>query len=470
MIPDPQRDPALLADDQQAEVQCLRRRIEELERDKRDLEMMLEMTTEHSDTAEEDLHIKVEEALLESERRLRVIVEATPIPVVISREADDKIVYANAMAGPLLGLPTRTLVGRTITEFYHDPSAQQQLLEMLALEGRVDHREVRFQSADGRAPWVDISMRLLDFNGEASLLSAWHDITHLKELNLAASCFVPREYLAFLEKDSLVDVHLGDHVSGEMTVMFSDLRFFTSISEDMTSQENFDFVNAYLGRVSPVIRQHRGFIVKYLGDGIMAIFPRSADDGVQAGIEKLNQVNEYNAYRKTKRRFPIQIGIGVNTGHMMVGMVGERHRMQGDAFSDHVNLTSRLEGLTKHYSVSYIISAATKERLADPGRYDIRFLDKVQLKGKYKPLDLYEVYSADLPEFRSLKQKTQEEYEQALAHFYARKFAEAQSMLFRVLQKNPRDKVAWHHLMKTTECLDNGVPESWTGITVMASK
>ncbi|MGH8611244.1 MAG: adenylate/guanylate cyclase domain-containing protein, partial [Gammaproteobacteria bacterium] len=204
--------------------------------------------------------------------------------------------------------------------------------------------------------------------------------------------------------------------------------------------------------------------------GIMAIFPRSADDGVQAGIEKLNQVNEYNAYRKTKRRFPIQIGIGVNTGHMMVGMVGERHRMQGDAFSDHVNLTSRLEGLTKHYSISCIISAATKERLADPGRYDIRFLDKVQVKGKYKPLDLYEVYSADPPEFRSLKQETQDEYEQALAHFYARKFAAAQSMLFRVLQKNPRDKVAWHHLMKTTECLDNGVPENWTGVTVMATK
>ena len=73
-------------------------------------------------------------------------------------------------------------------------------------------------------------------------------------------------------------------------------------------------------------------------------------------------------------------------------------------------------------------------------------------------------------ELRSLKQETQEKYEQALAHFYAREFAEAQSMLFRVLQKNPRDKVAWHHLMKITECLDNGVSENWAGITVMASK
>ena len=148
---------------------------------------MPEMTTEHSDSVEEELHTKAEEALRESERRLRVIVEATPIPVVISREADDQIVYANAMAGPLLGLPTRALVGRTITEFYHDPNAQQQLLETLALEGCVDHREVRFRGADGRAPWVDVSMRLSDFNGHASLLSAWHDITHLKQPNLAAA-------------------------------------------------------------------------------------------------------------------------------------------------------------------------------------------------------------------------------------------------------------------------------------------
>lgn len=470
MSAEPQGERVSLAVDLVTEVQCLRTRIAELEQEKQDLEVMLEMTTEHSDTVEEELHTKAEEALRESERRLRVIVEATPIPVVISREADDRIVYANAMAGPLLGLPTRTLVGRTITEFYGEAQAQQQLLEILAGEGRVDHREVRFQGADGRTIWVDVSMRLLDFNGEASLLSAWHDITHLKELNLAASRFVPREYLAFLEKESLVDIHLGDHVSGEMTVMFSDLRSFTSLSEDMTSQENFDFVNAYLGRVSPVIREHGGFIVKYIGDGMMAIFPDSADDAVQAGIEKLEQVNDYNRYRKSQGRFLIQVGIGVNTGHMMVGMVGERQRMQGDAFSDNVNLTSRLEGLTKFYDVSFIMTAATRERLREPVSYDIRFLDRVQVKGKFKPLNLYEVYSADLPEARRLKQETREEYQQALTYFYAREFAEAQGKLFRVLQRNPKDKVAWHHLMRATECLENGVGENWAGVTVMTTK
>ena len=261
-----------------------------------------------------------------------------------------------------------------------------------------------------------------------------------------------------------------NHVTDEMTVMFSDLRSFTTISEEMTPQQNFDFINAYLGRVSPMVRENGGFIVKYLGDGIMAIFPGNADDGVQAGIDKLNQVNFYNVDRAKVGRLPVGVGIGVNTGHMMVGMVGEAGRMQGDAFSDDVNLTSRIEGLTKHYSVSFIITVATKERLADPLKYNIRFLDKVQVKGKLKALELYEVYDADLPRMRSLKQETHEQYERALQHYYGREFEEAQSILFDVLQKNPKDKVAWHHLIRATQCLEEGVSENWTGVTVMTQK
>jgi adenylate cyclase len=313
-------------------------------------------------------------------------------------------------------------------------------------------------------------MRTLEFNDEPSLLSTWHNITHLRQMNESASRFVPQEYLGFLHKESIININLGDYVSDEMTVMFSDLRSFTSISETMTPQENFDFVNAYLGRVSPVVREYHGFIVKYLGDGIMAIFPRCADDAVQAGIEKLNQVAVYNDYRRTKGRLPIQVGIGVNTGHMMVGMVGDRHRMQGDAFSDDVNLTSRLEGLTKYYHVSLIITAATYAQLADPSRYNIRFLDKVQVMGRQNALDLYEVYDADPPSMRALKQATQVDFEEALKLYYAQEFAEAQTKLFGVLQRNPKDKVAWQHLVQATQLAEQGVTEGWTGVTVMTKK
>jgi PAS domain S-box-containing protein len=141
-----------------------------------DLEVLLEMTTEHSDTMEEELHNRAQEALRESERRLRLIVEATPVPVVISRMVDGRIVYANAMAGPLVGLGTEELLGRQITDFYRDPADQDRLLGALTEGGQVDHYQVRFQTADGAQLWVDVSMRTLEFNDEPRLLSTWHNI------------------------------------------------------------------------------------------------------------------------------------------------------------------------------------------------------------------------------------------------------------------------------------------------------
>jgi PAS domain S-box-containing protein len=454
----------------QAELDALRQTLADVEQERDDLQTLLEMTTEHSDTVEEELHERAEEALRRSEQQLRMIIEATPIPILISRLADGEILYSNATAGPLVGLTAEALLGHKIADFYWDPALHEQQLATLAHDGLVDHQEVEFCTVDGVSLWVDVSLRRLEFNDEPSLLSAWHNITRLKQMNQASSRFVPQEYLGFLEKMSIIDIGLGDYVTGEMTVMFSDLRGFTTVSETMTPQENFAFINSYLGRVSPPIREHHGFIIKYLGDGIHAIFPRCADDAVQAGIEKLMGVNRYNDYRHSKGRLSIAIGIGVNTGHMMVGMVGEQHRMQGDAFSDDVNLTARLEGLTKFYHISFIISAATYQRLADPGRYHIRFLDKVQVKGRKNALDLYEVYDADLPLMRQLKQETQEDYEEALRLFYARDFDAAQAKLFQILQRNPRDKVAWHHLVKATQLADQGVPPGWTGVTVMTEK
>lgn len=453
-----------------AEIASLRLQIIELEQDKEDMENLLQLNTEHSDTVEEELHDLAEAATRESEQRLRMIIKATPVAVVISDLACNTIVFANAIAAPLVGLSTKGLLGHKVTDFYLNPEKSAGLLECLNKNGQVDHFELEFVKQDRTRFWVDISMRFLKFNKKPCVLATWNDISHLKELNKAASRFVPREYLAFLKKDSLVDIHLGDHVTDEMTVMFSDLRSFTTISENMTPQQNFDFINTYLGRVSPMVRKNGGFIVKYLGDGIMAIFPGNANTGVQAGIDKLKQVNLYNAERIKKNRIPISIGIGVNTGNMMVGMVGEAGRMQGDAFSDDVNLTSRIEELTKHYSVSFIITAATKNTLLDPEQYKIRLLDKVQVKGKHKTLVLYEVYDADPAHFKILKQASQQHYELAVEHFYAQEFSKAQALLFDVLQKNPKDKVAWHHLIKTTQCLENGVPENWTGVTIMTSK
>src|SRR5207237_10781115 len=155
----------------------------------------------------------------------------------------------------------------------------------------------------------------------------------------------------------------GDHLSKEMTILFTDIRSCASLCEKMTYQQVFDFVNSYYEQVSPIIRTFKGFIVKYMGNGIMAVFPNRADDALQAAITKQRCVAEYNEHRVKKGDPPIQIGVGLHTGHMMVGVVGEVDRMQGDAMSDQVNLACRLEGLQKLYDAYIVLSCATDTTL-----------------------------------------------------------------------------------------------------------
>lgn len=286
----------------------------------------------------------------------------------------------------------------------------------------------------------------------------------------AAARFVPEQYLDFLSKPSLVEVNLGDHVSREMSVMFSDIRSFTTMSEQMTPQENFNFVNDYLKRVSPVIQQHDGFIVKFLGDGMMAVFPYSVDDAVRAGIAKQRAVHAFNAHNAESGQPPIHVGIGIHTGHMMVGMIGEERRMQGDAFSDNVNLTARIEGLTKFYGVSLIISEETRMRLEQPEQYLMRFLGKVQVKGRETPISLYDVYEGDPPAIQRLKQATQEAYTIGLRAYISGNFAKAQEAFSAVLQRFPEDAVSRLYLERTRALLEQPTPKQWDGVEVMTQK
>lgn len=454
----------------EAEIVMLRQDLETLQQEKSDLEVLLDMTTEHSDVLGEELQKRAEDALRKSEQQLRMIVEATPVAVLITRISDDDIVYANSMAGELFGLPIEELLSYKASTFYSNLEDRQAMLEDLQEQGDVNRYEIQLRRLDGSPVWVEISLRNLKFNDEPANLVALHDITERKRAFEASVRFVPIEFLDFFQKKVIDDLQLGDHLSKEMSVMFSDIRSFTTLSEKMLPQEHFRFVNDYLGRVSPVIREHKGFVVKYLGDGMMAVFPDSADSAVQAGIQKLTQVREFNKQRSKEGLAPIAIGIGVNTGHLMVGIVGELGRMEGDAFSDDVNLAARVEGLTKLYSVSFIITSETYHQLTNPNQYHIRFLDKVQVKGRSRALDLYEVFEVNTPEQRELKLMTQPEYEEAIRLYYAKEFSKAQSLLFKVLQSNPADKVAWHHLVQTTQLLDEGVSDDWTGVTVWKQK
>lgn len=293
----------------------------------------------------------------------------------------------------------------------------------------------------------------------------------LEDLFQSASRFVPFEYLKFLRKNNISELQLGDNVSKVMAVMFSDIRSFTTISEKMTPRESFAFVNAYLRRVSPEIRSHNGFIVKFMGDGVMAVFPEGADDAVRSGIAKQQKVREYNEQRQSQGLIPIKVGIGIHFGRVMVGIVGEQNRMEGDALSDHVNLSSRLEGLTKFYGASMIISEETYENLTDPQQYNLRFLDRAIVKGRNEPIGIYEVLDAEEEETRDLKLKTLTDFTQGL-QFYrqADTLPQAKEQFERVLAINPDDLTVHLYLERIEQLIEQGTPSNWQGIWTFTEK
>jgi len=214
---------------------------------------------------------------------------------------------------------------------------------------------------------------------------------HTEALNHAYERFVPHQFLYFLEKASIIDVELGDQVQLEMSVLFSDIRDFTTLSEKMTPKDNFQFINAYLSRMESAILENHGFIDKYIGDAIMALFSGSADDAVNAGLAMLQQLEIYNQERVTAGEIPIKIGIGINTGNLMLGTVGGRNRMDTTVISDAVNLASRVESLTKNYGVPLLITQHTYTRLLNPHRYVISLIDTVKVKGKSELVKVYAV-------------------------------------------------------------------------------
>ncbi len=274
--------------------------------------------------------------------------------------------------------------------------------------------------------------------------------THLEisKLNLAYSRFIPREFLQFLDKKSILDVQLGDQVQKEMSVLFSDIRDFTTLSESLTPQDNFRFINAYLSRMEPAISENHGFIDKYIGDAIMALFAGGADDAVRAGISMLQRLVAYNQHRANYGYIQIQNGIGINTGLLMLGTVGGKNRMDSTEISHAVNLASRLEELTKDYGVSLLISHQTYSRLQKPKDYAIRIIDKVQVKGKSEKVTVYEVFDADPAEIRDSKLASKQEFEEAIFLYQQNSIREAALLFNNCLRTTPKDRVAKIYLRR----------------------
>lgn len=264
----------------------------------------------------------------------------------------------------------------------------------------------------------------------------------LKDINKSLSRFVPFQFLEYLKKNSILDVNLGDQVLENMTVLFADIRSFTSLSEEMTPEENFRFLNSFLSQVVPVIREQGGFVDKFIGDAIMALFPYPPDKAVKAAIELQNSVKEYNEARSRAGYREISLGIGIHTGQLMLGTIGETSRMETTVISDAVNVAARLEDLTKTYGSSIIISRELFNKLDDTSNLSSRSLGDATVKGKSKSIEIVEILDGSNSEPDRTKIENKSIFEKAVECIRKEKYFEAAELLRKVLDRNPGDLAA----------------------------
>lgn len=298
---------------------------------------------------------------------------------------------------------------------------------------------------------------------QEALAAQAETVDRLRERDVAMSRFLPRAFLEDLGRDNVVELQLGDHVEREMTVLFSDIRSFTALSESMSPEQTFRFLNAYLRRAGPIIRAHKGFVDKYIGDALMGLFPNEAHTAVDAAIEMQRSVHDYNRERARAGYPAIAIGVGLHRGRLMLGAIGESERIETTVIADAVNVASRIEALTKQLRAPVIVSGSVISAIAQPAGYCLRPLGDIVVYGATRGMAMFEVFDGDAPEVLLKKMLTLDDFTAGVRAFTEGNFPAAEALFARVLQESSTDQTAAYYLQQTRLLSKTPAPSSWDG-------
>ena len=290
--------------------------------------------------------------------------------------------------------------------------------------------------------------------------------THLQiaRENVALSRFVPREFLRLLGRERVADVRLGDHVSKELTVLFTDIRGFTGMSETFGPAGTFKFLNGCLSRLAPHIRESGGFIDKYIGDAVMAIFPTSALGAVRAALAIQREVDLYNDELGLAYDSPdaLAVGVGIFRGPTMLGTIGEPKRLEATVISDTVNVAARLESLTRSLGVRVLIGESVLEDIADSS-LTVRPLGRVLARGRGEAVPIWELLDADPVALRDAKLESLNSFNAAVEAFERNAFSAAAAAFDSVLERNLNDGPSWVYQQACQRFLTSEVPNDFRG-------
>ncbi len=258
----------------------------------------------------------------------------------------------------------------------------------------------------------------------------------------------------------------------ELTVLFSDVRGFTTISEGLNPKELAQLMNEYLGAMTEVVRRNRGTLDKYIGDAIMAFWgapvadPEHARHAVQTALDMQRELRKLDEPFKARGWPELHIGVGINTGTMTVGDMGSPVRKSYTVMGDAVNLGSRLEGITKQYGVGIIVGESTRDLLKD---VVFRELDRVRVKGKDEPVGIFEplgfVGEVDKAALEALKL-----WQQALRLYRAQDWDQADVQIYNLLRLNPDCYLYQLYAKRIAHLRQNPPGDGWDGVTAFETK
>ncbi|MDR0402702.1 MAG: HAMP domain-containing protein [Treponema sp.] len=270
----------------------------------------------------------------------------------------------------------------------------------------------------------------------------------INSLNKSSLRFVPIQFLEHLGVTDITKMKLGDNIHRNLTVLFFDIRSFSVNSEMMTARENFHFINDIMGVAGPIIRAHNGFIDKYIGDAAMALFV-NARDAVKAGIALYGKIVLDRETRIKIGLDGINIGVGIHSGSVMMGIVGENERLSSTVISPNVNLASRVESLTKQTKSGMLITRNTLNEITNVEDFNYRFIGMVRAAGVNEVVGLFDVLDALPLKVKKRRLATRQIFESGIRKYHTRDYKEALVRFEKVLVADPSDACAAKCLEET---------------------
>ncbi len=394
---------------------------------------------------------------------------------VITLDQRLNIAKVNEAAERILGFNANDVLGRPAEQVFGNRNAWvTRSLEYVVTQNTTDyHADTELLMPDGNMAAVNCTAApLLDLDNKAiGYMLVLEDITREKRVRNTMSRYMAKEVVDRLLASGDEMLKGSSHVA---TVLFSDIRQFTTLTEAMSPQQTVAMLNEYFTEMVEVVLSHGGMLDKYIGDALMAIFGApvedvaDADRALRVATEMIRALEQLNARRAGEGLAAIDIGVGLATGEVLAGSVGSVKRMEYTVIGDTVNLAARLESANKHYGTKVLVSGPTVEALTTPAI--LRRIDVLQVKGKSKPTQLYELLSHNTEHTFPSMRRVITLYEGGFERYQRRDWAGAIASFTEALELAPRDKPSRVFLDRCRYYARHPPADDWNGVWIMEEK